>query len=362
MACQLSWGGNMVQILPPKTNLGSQLGMAFSQGMGNRMEQDRLQEAKKAEQESQAQSRLEQLLYQNELKKDLEEYKASLPPTDYQGLYLKSKEADQALRERELTQKSEHFKEDLKQKSFSPFTARQAEIDKAAENALKTTNTIAEARKLIRENPQETGQNIRNTLSAVFPKFAPLIMSPEASKLSFFSKELLGGGKEIFGSKPTEREIFTLQAASLMLGKSPEANLAVLDAFEDLAAIPLARQELYSQKLRDYQMKGKTPPPNMEAEVNREILEKKNAIFKRLENIVNKTDKGVYQKYIKTSDNNPIPDDELINTYRNEAFEKLGINKEEAKKLPPRERKKVMDKIVTYINSRLSKEGYSRLK
>lgn len=73
-------------------------------------------------------------------------------------------------------------------------------------------------------------------------------LTPDESLLQASNKKLLEGSKGIFGSKPTEREIFLLLNSMLpSIGKTKEANLAGLNFIERVNDLKLMHSDLISE-------------------------------------------------------------------------------------------------------------------
>ena len=90
-------------------------------------------------------------------------------------------------------------------------------------------------------------------------------LSPDEASLQAANKKLLEGSKGIFGSKPTEREIFLLLNSMLpSIGKTKEANLAGLGFIERINDIKL----LHSQIVDELTDGGTKYIPDLERQVN----------------------------------------------------------------------------------------------
>ena len=90
-------------------------------------------------------------------------------------------------------------------------------------------------------------------------------LTPDESLLQAANKKLLEGSKGIFGSKPTEREIFLLLNSMLpSIGKTKEANLAGLNFIERVNDLKL----MHSQLISDITEGGTKFIPDLERQVN----------------------------------------------------------------------------------------------
>ncbi len=90
-------------------------------------------------------------------------------------------------------------------------------------------------------------------------------LSPDESTLQAANKKLLEGTKGIFGSKPTEREIFLLLNTMLpSIGKTKEANLAGIEFIEKITDMELLHSELVNQISEG----GTKYVPDLENQVN----------------------------------------------------------------------------------------------
>ena len=90
-------------------------------------------------------------------------------------------------------------------------------------------------------------------------------LTPDESLLQAANKKLLEGSKGIFGSKPTEREIFLLLNSMLpSIGKTKEANLAGLNFIERVNDLKLMHSDLISELTEG----GTKFIPDLERQVN----------------------------------------------------------------------------------------------
>lgn len=93
-------------------------------------------------------------------------------------------------------------------------------------------------------------------------------LTPDEATLTAANKYMLEGTKGIFGSKPTEREIFTLLNSMLpSIGKTKEANLAGLQVIKRANALKKQRAEIVSE-LTDG---GKNYVADIESKVNKSM-------------------------------------------------------------------------------------------
>ena len=82
------------------------------------------------------------------------------------------------------------------------------------------------------------------------------------------NKKILGGTKGIFGSKPTEREIFLLLNSMLpSMGKTKEANLAGLDILDKTNDLTILHADLIDQITEG----GTKYITDLEAQVNKRM-------------------------------------------------------------------------------------------
>ncbi len=90
-------------------------------------------------------------------------------------------------------------------------------------------------------------------------------LTPDEAALQAANKKLVGGAKGIFGSKPTEREIFLLLNSMLpSIGKSKEANMAGLDYIERVNDMAIMHSDIVNE-LTDG---GTKYVPDIERQVN----------------------------------------------------------------------------------------------
>ena len=114
-------------------------------------------------------------------------------------------------------------------------------------------------------------------------------LTPDESALQAVNKKLLEGTKGIFGSKPTEREVFLLLNGMLpSIGKSKEANLAGLDVLEKAIDLAILHSNLIDQITEG----GTKYVPNLESQVN-----------ERMKHIINEFKEYAYK--VNESINNP---------------------------------------------------------
>ncbi len=91
-------------------------------------------------------------------------------------------------------------------------------------------------------------------------------LTPDEAALQASNKKLLEGSKGIFGSKPTEREIFLLLNSMLpAIGKSKEANLASLYFIEKLNQLNIMHGDLVDE------ISSNGYVPDIESQVNQRM-------------------------------------------------------------------------------------------
>lgn len=131
------------------------------------------------------------------------------------------------------------------------------------EDAEDLKYTIATAKKAI--NGDITGPGVQAILKNNPYSQLYVGLSPDEASLQAANKKLLEGSKGIFGSKPTEREIFLLLNSMLpSIGKTKEANLAGLGFIERINDMKL----LYSQMVDELTDGGTKYIPDLERQVN----------------------------------------------------------------------------------------------
>lgn len=126
--------------------------------------------------------------------------------------------------------------------------------------------TLGEARKAVQGDVAGPGL----TALAKNNPYTQLLtgLTPDESTLQAANKKLLEGSKGIFGSKPTEREIFLLLNSMLpSIGKSVEANLAGLNFIERINDMKLMHAEIVSELTEG----GTKYVPDIERKVNAEM-------------------------------------------------------------------------------------------
>lgn len=90
-------------------------------------------------------------------------------------------------------------------------------------------------------------------------------LTPDEALLQSANKKMLEGTKSIFGSKPTEREIFLLLNSMLpSIGKTKEANLAGLNFIERVNDLKLMHSDIVSELTNG----GTKYVPDLERQVN----------------------------------------------------------------------------------------------
>jgi hypothetical protein len=137
---------------------------------------------------------------------------------------------------------------------------------KGAEEAENMNGTISTIEKALQGDI--TGPGLLATLK--HDPYGQLFfgLTPDEATLTAANKYMLEGTKGIFGSKPTEREIFTLLNGMLpSVGKTKEANLAGLQVIKSANEIKAMRSELISS-LTDG---GKNFVPDIENQVNQKM-------------------------------------------------------------------------------------------
>lgn len=93
-------------------------------------------------------------------------------------------------------------------------------------------------------------------------------LTPDESTLQAANKKLLEGTKSIFGSKPTEREIFLLLNSMLpSIGKSKEANLASLDFIDRVNNLKILHSDIVDELTEG----GTKFVPDLERQVNAKL-------------------------------------------------------------------------------------------
>lgn len=93
-------------------------------------------------------------------------------------------------------------------------------------------------------------------------------LTPDESTLLAANKKLLEGSKGIFGSKPTEKEIFLLLNSMLpSIGKTKEANLAGLNFIERVNDMKLMHSEIVDELTEG----GTKYVPDLERQVNAQM-------------------------------------------------------------------------------------------
>jgi hypothetical protein len=162
------------------------------------------------------------------------------------------------------------------------------------ENTKDMAFTIATARKAI--NGEISGPGFEAAiksnpyLSIIYGK------TTDESLLDAANKKLLEGTKNIFGSKPTEREIFLLLTSMLpSIGKTREANLAGLDFIEKTNNIKLLKENIVDELTNG----GTKYIADLEKQVDEKLKPYKDQLHKELKEAVN-----IYRNGTKTNSNN----------------------------------------------------------
>jgi hypothetical protein len=125
---------------------------------------------------------------------------------------------------------------------------------------------ISEARKAVAGDV--TGPGFKAVLKS--SPYTQMItgLTPDEASLQAANKSLLAGSKGLFGSKPTEREMFLLLNSMLpSIGKSKEANNAGLDFIEKVNDMKAARAEIVNKLTNG----GSKFVDNLEQQVNEQM-------------------------------------------------------------------------------------------
>lgn len=135
-------------------------------------------------------------------------------------------------------------------------------------------------------------------------------LTPDEAELQAETKRMLEGTKGIFGSKPTEREIFLLLDQMLpSLGKTQEANLAGLEAIERINNLKMLSADLVDQLTEG----GSKYVPNIEAKVAKEL---KPYVQELREFMIAETEKQDQMNKAKEKNKKMSPSDQLIEQAR----------------------------------------------
>jgi hypothetical protein len=148
----------------------------------------------------------------------------------------------------------------IREKAVADYTNNALTQGEEAEN-LKYS--LAETRKAIKGDIAGPGLT---AIAKNSPYTQILVgLTPDEATLLSANKKLLEGTKSIFGSKPTEREIFLLLNSMLpSIGKSKEANLAGLDFIERVNDLKLMHADIVSELTNG----GTKYVPDLERQVN----------------------------------------------------------------------------------------------
>lgn len=148
----------------------------------------------------------------------------------------------------------------IREKSVADYVNNAINQGQDAENL---RYSIEQSRKAI--NGEIAGPGVE-ALAKNDPYFQLLVgLTPDEATLQATNKKLLEGSKGIFGSKPTEREIFLLLNSMLpSIGKSKEANLAGLNFIERINDLKLMHADIVDELTEG----GTKYIPDLERKVN----------------------------------------------------------------------------------------------
>ena len=162
------------------------------------------------------------------------------------GLPAFKNQADSELKRRQEEKKAKQPGDEfanIREKSVADYVNNSIAAGEDAENL---RFSIDEARKALQGDITGPGFT---ALAKNNPYTQLLVgLTPDESLLQAANKKLLEGSKGIFGSKPTEREIFLLLNSMLpSIGKTKEANLAGLNFIERVNDLKLMHADLVSE-------------------------------------------------------------------------------------------------------------------
>jgi hypothetical protein len=181
----------------------------------------------------------------------------ALIPRAYSNSYIENRR-----KQNEGPQAGDEYSK-LREKNIGEYVNKALSQGEEAEN-LKFT--LEEARKAVQGDVAGPGL----TALAKNNPYSQLLtgLTPDEATLQAANKKLLEGSKGIFGSKPTEREIFLLLNSMLpSIGKSMEANIAGLNFIEKINDMKLMHAEIVSE-LTDG---GAKFIPDLERKVNAQM-------------------------------------------------------------------------------------------
>lgn len=291
----------MVQILPPKTNLGSQLGQALGQGLaggfqrgsevGLQQHYQNLQNQQQSQQRMASAGHLANQLFgpgESQQKNSLISALSNLDPADQIKGVQKLAEAqilNQYLSSQQsgaqggspasggqpssqstpipaigalaplAQQQQEQIKQAQKEREFGhtkteKFSEKLAADATQGEEMKYGIRLIRDAMKSGRTGP--TARNLaQKYLEGAKSPLADLFASPASGKINVGIKTLAGGFKQIMGSKPTEREFFWYENILPSLVKNIETNEAIVDYFDKVSDFSLKAQEESDQIIKE---------------------------------------------------------------------------------------------------------------
>lgn len=131
-------------------------------------------------------------------------------------------------------------------KESAAFDKEIQEGAKRAQQQITAVKDISEALASGKVRPGAVSNVFRN-LGPVGEKISEAFKSAEQGKFEANIPQLLEGWKEVFGVRLSDADLKILQSKLPDIGKSPEANKAVLDVISRNTKAPLLRAEIASQ-------------------------------------------------------------------------------------------------------------------
>ncbi len=165
--------------------------------------------------------------------------KRGLPPAEMDRLTKIRAERKKGEKE---TAKTEKEIELMHHKEWSDYDKQ---LRESSERAKKQLVAVSDARNAMKKNPTGalTAQNVFKKMFAGTP-LENIALSPVGAILEASVPQFIEGFKDVFGVRLTDRDVNIISGKLIDLGKSPEANEAILQLFEKSAKMALKRYQV----------------------------------------------------------------------------------------------------------------------
>ena len=166
-----------------------------------------------------------------------------------------------------------------REKAVTDYVNHNLELRDQAEDM---TYTLNEARRVAKGDI--TGPGVKASLMTNPYTKILLNETPDEAALLAINKKLLEGTKGLFGSKPTEREIFLLMNSMLpAIGRSKEANLASIDMIEKFNNLKIKKADLIDTLTEQ----GTKYIPNLESTINNLMKQEGKQFISEVKQVIN---------------------------------------------------------------------------